>query len=179
VLQDDLTLSLYNITYYWVLDSWDSFHATPYKNYFQDYVQCDFGQVYLDDDEPCRIVGMCKVKTKLNNENQWLMKEVRHVLYLRRNLISTGQLGSEDCISTFTKKAWKVTKGSLVMGKREKVGTSYLCIGNVDSSISLASTGADTTLWTHRLGHMSEKGMQILCKRNLLPNIKQVDLDFY
>jgi hypothetical protein len=73
-------------------------------------------------------------------------------------------LESEGCISTFTDKAWKVTKGSLVMEKGEKVGTLYLCTGNVDSSISLYSTGVDTTLWNHRLGHMSEKGMQILQK---------------
>ena len=58
--------------------------------------------------------------------------------------------------------------------KGEKVGTLYLCTGNTDSSISLASTGVDTTLWHHRLGHMSEKGMQILHKRNLLPDIKQL-----
>ena len=62
--------------------------------------------------------------------------------------------------------------------KREKVGTLYLCIGNTNSSIFLDSTGVDTTLWHHRLGHMSEKGMQILHKRNLLPYIKQIDLDF-
>ena len=41
--------------------------------------------------------------------------------------------------------------------KGEKVGTLYLCTGNTDSSISLASTRVDTTLWHHRLGHMSEK----------------------
>jgi hypothetical protein len=46
-----------------------------------------------------------------------------------------------------------------VIAKGEKVGTFYLCTGNTDSSISLASTGVDTTLWPHRLGHMSEKGM--------------------
>jgi hypothetical protein len=46
-----------------------------------------------------------------------------------------------------------------VIVKGEKVGTLYLCTGNTDSSISLASTGVDTTLWNHRLGHMSEKGM--------------------
>jgi hypothetical protein len=54
----------------------------------------------------------------------------------------------------------------------------YLCTGNTDSSISLASTGVDTTLWHHRLGHMSEKGMQILHKRNFFPDLKQIDLDF-
>jgi hypothetical protein len=37
----------------------------------------------------------------------------------------------------------------------------------------------DTTLWNHRLGHMSEKGMHILHKINLLSNLKQIDLDFY
>jgi hypothetical protein len=87
-------------------------------------------------------------------------------------------LESEGCISIFTDKVWKVTKGSLVIAKGEKVGTLYLCTGNTDSSIYLASTGVDTTLWNHRLGHMSEKGMQILQKINLLPDIKQIDLDF-
>ena len=81
------------------------------------------------------------------------MKEVKHVLYLRKNLISTGQLASEGCISIFTDKAWKVTKGSLVITKGEKVGTLYLCTGNTDSSISLSSTGVDTVLWNHRLTH--------------------------
>ena len=91
-----------------------------------------------------------------------MLKEVRDVPYLRKNLISTRQLESEGCISIFTDKAWKVTKGSLVMEKWEKVGTLYLCIVNVESSISLVSTRVDTTLWHDMLGHMSEKGMKIL-----------------
>jgi hypothetical protein len=106
------------------------------------------------------------------------LKEVRHVPDLRKNIISTGKLASEGCISLFTDKAWKVTKGSLVIAKGEKVGTLYLCTGNIDYSIYLDSIGVDTTLWHHRLGCMSEKGMQILHKINLFPNIKQIDLDF-
>ena len=85
---------------------------------------------------------------------------------------------SEGCISIFTDKVWKVTKGSLVIEKVEKVGTFYLFIGNNDSSISLASIRVDTSLWHHRFGHMSEKGMQILHKQNLFPDLKQIDLDF-
>jgi hypothetical protein len=54
----------------------------------------------------------------------------------------------------------------------------YLCTCHVDSSISLASARVDTTLWHHRFRHMSEKGMQILHKRNLLLDLKQVDLNF-
>jgi hypothetical protein len=71
-------------------------------------------------------------------------------------------LASEGCISIFTDKTWKVINGSLVIVKGEKVGTLYLCTDNTNSSIYLASIGVDTTLWHHRLGHMSEKGMQIL-----------------
>jgi hypothetical protein len=178
VSQDAFIVSLYNIIESWVVDSGASFHSTPHRKYFQDYVQGDFGQVYLGDDEPCQIVGMGKVKIKQKNGNQWLLKEVRHIPNLRRNIISIGQLESEGCISIFTDKAWKVTKGSLVMVKGEKVGTLYLCIVNVESYISLDSTRVDTSLWKHRLGHMSEKGKQILHKRNLFLDIKQVYLDF-
>jgi hypothetical protein len=64
-----------------------------------------------------------------------------------------------------------------VITKGEKVGTLYLCTGNTESSISLASKRVYTTLCYHRLGHMSEKGVQILHKINLLPDLKQIDLD--
>jgi hypothetical protein len=66
----------------------------------------------------------------------------------------------------------------MVIEKENKVGTLYLCTANTDSSISLASTGVDTTLWHHRPGHVSEKGMQILHKKKMLPDLKQIDLDF-
>jgi hypothetical protein len=155
-----------------------SFHVAPHRKHFLDYVQGDFGQVHLGVDAPCKIVGMGKVKIKKMNGNQWLLKEVRHVPVLRKNLISTGKLKSEGCISIFTNKVWKVTKGSLVIEKGEKVDTLYLCTGNTDPSIYLVSTSVDTSLWHHILGHVSEKAMQILHKRNLLPNIKQIDLDF-
>jgi hypothetical protein len=155
VLQDALILSVDNISESWVVDSGASFHATPHRKHFLDYVQGDFAQVHLGDDVPCKIVGMGKVKIKQQNGNQWLLKEVRHVPDLRKNLISIGMFVSEGCISIFTDNMWKVIKGSLVIEKGEKVGTLYLCTGNTDSFIYFDSTGVDTTIWHHRLGHMS------------------------
>jgi hypothetical protein len=177
VLQDALILSVDNIFEPWVVDSGASFHATTHRKHFLYYVQVYFEQVHLGDDAPWKIVGMGKVKIKKRNGNQWLLKEVRHVLDTRKNLISIGQLESEGFISIFTDKVWKVITWSLVIEKGEKVSTLYLCTSNTESSISLASTGVDTTLWHRKLGHMSEKGMQILRKRNLLPDLKQIDLD--
>jgi len=54
----------------------------------------------------------------------------------------------------------------------------YLCPHNTYYSICVASTETCTALWNHRLGHMSEKGMQILHSRKLLPDLKQVSLEF-
>jgi hypothetical protein len=42
-LQDALILSVDNIYESWVVDSGDSFHATPHRKHFLDYVQGDFG----------------------------------------------------------------------------------------------------------------------------------------
>ena len=55
--EDPLLLSLESVDDSRVLDSGASFHATPHRGYFIDYVQEDFGLVYLGDNEPCQIVG--------------------------------------------------------------------------------------------------------------------------
>lgn len=47
--EDALILSLDNADDSWVLDLGASFHATPHRSYFLDYVQGDFGLVYLRD----------------------------------------------------------------------------------------------------------------------------------
>ena len=97
---------------------------------------------------------------------------------MKGNLISTGQLGDGGCLSTFGETWWKVTKGSMVIAKGDRIGTLYLCPHNTDYSIYVAFTEIGAALWHHRLGHMSEKGMQILHSRKLLPNLKQVSLEF-
>ena len=64
VLQYALIISFENVADSWVVDSGASFHATPDKKNFLDYVQGDFGQVRLGDDKPCKIVRMGKVLVK-------------------------------------------------------------------------------------------------------------------
>jgi len=95
VLQVALILSLKNIIDAWVVDSGASFRATPNRKHFHEYFQVDFGHFHLGDDKPCKIVGMGKVFINQKNGNQWLLKEVRHVPYLKKNIISIGQLGCE------------------------------------------------------------------------------------
>ena len=127
----------------------------------------------LGDDEPCKIVGKGKVRIKLNNRREWLLKDVNHIPDMKRNMISTGQLGDVGYLSTFGETWWKVTKGSMVIAKGNRIGTLYLCPHNTDYSISIASIEIGATLWHHRLGHMSVKGMHILHSRKLIPDMSK------
>ena len=101
VMQNAVILSLDSRIESWVLDSGASFHANPNKGYFRNYVQGNFGHVYLGDDEPCSITGKGEVHLKLQNKNTWVLKDVRHVSNLVRNLISARKLGEVGCVVTF------------------------------------------------------------------------------
>ena len=68
-----------------------------------------------------------------------MLKDVRHIPAMKRNLISTGQLGDSSCLSTFGETWWKITKGSMVIAKGYRIGTLYLCPHNTNYSISVAS----------------------------------------
>ena len=63
---------------------------------------------------------------------------------------------SEGCIVTFTGKSWKVTKGSLIMEKLEKVYTLYSPTINDELSITLASLRSKTKLWHDRLENINK-----------------------
>ena len=82
-----MILALDNISDYWVVYLGDSFHATPHRKFFHDYVPSHFGHVLLGDDEPCKIVAMAKVHIKLNNGNEWLLKYVRYIFAMKRKMI--------------------------------------------------------------------------------------------
>ena len=196
--EDALLLWLKNVDDSWVLDSWASFHATPHRGYFIDYVQGDFGIIYLGDNEPYHIVGKGKVKIKLQNVNHWILHEVRHVPKLSRNLISAGQLANEGCVVTFNDKNWKISKSSLVVAKGVKLDTLYLFIGHtilstlivsekneclgtitiVEQGKQIVAIDFEIALWHNRLGHMSEKGMKLFHSKKVFPGLKCVNMDF-
>ena len=56
------------------------------------------------------VVGMGNVWIVLPNGSVWLLKKVRHIPELRRNLISIGQLDDEGHAILFVGGTWKVTK---------------------------------------------------------------------
>ncbi|KAE8659940.1 hypothetical protein F3Y22_tig00116959pilonHSYRG00039 [Hibiscus syriacus] len=79
-----------------------SFHSTPCQEIMENYVSGDFGKVHLADDETLKIVGKGDIRLKLPNQTTWKLTGVRHILGLKRNLISVGQLDGEGYSTTFS-----------------------------------------------------------------------------
>ncbi|KAK3022595.1 hypothetical protein RJ639_046200 [Escallonia herrerae] len=120
-----------------------------------------------------------KSEIKLSNGGTLVLKDVRHIPELQKNLISVSGLDREGYFVAFGEKQWKVTKGSMVVARGERVGTLYTLSGTYNHSISLAFTeNQRTTLWHHMLGHLSESGMKILHLKNALLGMKNIQLDF-
>ena len=67
--------------------------------------------MYLAEGSALDVVGMGDVRILLPNVYVWLLKKVRHIPELRRNLISIGQLDDEGHAILFVGGTWKVIKG--------------------------------------------------------------------
>ncbi|KAE8787904.1 retrotransposon ty1-copia subclass [Hordeum vulgare] len=76
----------------WMLDSACSFHATPNKEWFSSYKSGDFGLAYMGDDTGYSVAGVGDIKIKMFDGVERMLRGVRHVPGLRRNLISLGVL---------------------------------------------------------------------------------------
>ncbi|KAK3017333.1 hypothetical protein RJ639_005486 [Escallonia herrerae] len=179
---DDLCLSatVDDNSKVWYVDSGASIHCTPHRDCFSNYVHGDYGHVTVGNGYRCSIVGKGKVEIKLSNGGTLVLKDVRHIPELQKNLISVSELDREGYFVAFGEKQWKVTKGSMVVARGERVRTLYTLSGTHNHSISLAfKENQRTTLWHHRLGHLSESGMKILHSKNALPGMKNIQLDFW
>ena len=60
--EDALLLSLESVDDSWVLDFGASFHATPHRGYFIDYVQGDFGVVIWGTMNPVKLLEREKLR---------------------------------------------------------------------------------------------------------------------
>lgn len=66
-----------------------------------NYEKGQFGNVFLGDNKACEIAGKGDVLLLLEGGKTWLLKDVRHVPKLKRNLISVGQLFTQGCDVNF------------------------------------------------------------------------------
>ncbi|BBG96644.1 hypothetical protein Prudu_005502 [Prunus dulcis] len=155
------------------LDSGASFHVTSQRDFFTSYTNGDFGNVRMGNDKLSKIVGRGDISLETNTSCHLVLKDVRHVPNMHLNLISTGLLDDEGYTNVFAKGKWKLSKNSLILAQGKKENTIYMTHVKVSNGYVNALAENSIELWHKRLDHMSEKGLQILAKREAPTGMKK------
>ncbi|CAJ2654735.1 unnamed protein product [Trifolium pratense] len=176
ICDDDDSINLASHDSTWIIDSGASYHVTPRSDFFSSYTIGDFGTVKMGNEGVCKIVGMGDVWVETSIGCKLQLKNVRHVPDIRLNVISVKALDIEGYHTYFGGDGiCKITKGSLVVAKEQSPTSLYrmpvkLCQEEVN-----AVEDVSTDLWHTRLGHLSQKGLSILAKKNFLLTIEDFE----
>lgn len=167
----------------WILDTGASYHICPTRELFSTYEQINEGNVSMANSAVCKVVGIGSVRIRTHDGVFYILKEVRHVPQMTKKLISLSLLDSKGFSFKGGGGVMHVCKGSKVILTGLKRGTLYhlqgsTVTGSADVASSEVQTKDMTRLWHMRLGHMGERGMQILSKRDLLSGHKVQNLEF-
>lgn len=98
----------------------------------------------------------------LKNGSKWVLKDVRHVPTLKRNLISVSQLYTQSCNVNFDIASWRVSKGQLILAKGQKIGSLYTSKCNSEVGAAMVVVDSNVELWHKRLGDMSKMGLEVM-----------------
>ena len=102
------------------------------------------------------------------------LKDVRHILDLRLNMISVHMLDKDGYTHFINSGNWKLTKGSLVVTRGRLYCSLYKTEVKVcGGQLSAVDDGTSPDLWHKRLAHMSEKELPLLAKQSLIPMAKE------
>jgi len=137
----------------------------------------------MGNNMPCKTIGIRSIKIRMHDGIVRTLSNVRHMLDLKKKLISLGTLGSNGYKFSAEGGVLRVSKGSFIVMKGKKVNTLYILQGSTvtdDAAVSMSEDpDLDTTrLWYMRLRHMSERGLHVLSKQGLLCGQKTGKLDF-
>ncbi|KAL8140268.1 hypothetical protein V2J09_006289 [Rumex salicifolius] len=161
----------------WILDIGCSYHMCPNRKWFTSYKAINGGTVLMGNGHGCETVGIGTIRIKMHDGIVRTLMDVRHVPDLRKNLISLGVLESKGCKLIGENEVLKVVNGSLMVMSHlvGSIAIGYVAVGIVGSKRNPIEY---TRLWHMRLGHMSEKGLNLLGKKDLLKYMKKPCMEF-
>ncbi|RDX90352.1 hypothetical protein CR513_27790, partial [Mucuna pruriens] len=140
-----------------------------------------------------KVIGVGDVCLQTNTRMQLWLRGVKHVPDVRFNLIYVHMLddggydnhfghGSYDnhfghggYDNHFGHGKWKLTKGNLVVARGEKISKLYWTKALVAKD-SVNAMDMEASLWHRRLSHISEKGLNCLANKDMLPGLKNAEL---
>ena len=158
-------------------DSGATIHATSRRDFFTTYTPGDFGVVKMGNNDRAKIIGKGDVHLETTNGTKLILKSVGHVESLRLNIIFVRKFDDEGYLSSFGDGQYKLIKGSMIVAKGKKISHLYYIHAKLSSvSVNALENEDQGVLWHKRLRHVSEKGMTLLFKKNILSKMKSVYL---
>ena len=101
----------------------------PFKPWFNTYKEIDGELVYMGNNEACKIKGIGSISLKLTDRTVKLLRNVRHISLLKRNLIFLGMLDPIGCEYKGKGGTLEVIKDSKVVMVGEKVNDLFVVEG--------------------------------------------------
>ena len=127
----------------------------------------------MGNNAPCKTTRIGTVRIKMYGGIVRTLTNVKHVLNLKKNLISLDTLDKKGYKYAAEGGVMKISTRALILMKDVLSDGLYTLLGTtITGAVATASTSmieSDVTkLWHMRLGHMSKKDMTLLSKRGLL-----------
>uniref|UniRef100_A0A803NKV9 Integrase catalytic domain-containing protein n=1 Tax=Cannabis sativa TaxID=3483 RepID=A0A803NKV9_CANSA len=144
------------------LGFWVFIHMTPYKSWFEEFTFGKYEIVYFGDNKSYKIVEIGTIRLKLHDGMERVLKDVRLVTDLKRNLISVRMLDDKGFLFKIENGAMKFCKGSMVVIRGNKSNGIHTLEGitaNNTKACVLRKHVNETEVWHKRLGHVSERGL--------------------
>lgn len=164
----------------WILDTGCTFHMTPRKDWFESLSSSDGGSVKMANDTVSVVKGIGSIRIQNDDGTTILLTNVRYVPTMSKNLISLGTLEESGCWFQSKEGVLKVIKGCRMMMKAVKTDRLYLLKGKVitGEANAIDKSSDETKLWHSRLGHIGQKGLEVLAKKGCLQQCKVNGLEF-
>ncbi|RDX97859.1 hypothetical protein CR513_19322, partial [Mucuna pruriens] len=176
ILQDFELINLVSDKSMWIIDSGATLHVTSTKKFFTSYTSGDFGMLKIGNHGVTKVIGVGEVWLQTNTRVQLWLRGVKHAPDIYFNLISLHMLDDGGYDNHFGYGKWKLTKGNLVVTRREKISKLYWTKALVAKD-SMNAMDVKASLWHQRLNYISEKGLNYLAKKDMLLTLKNEKLE--
>ena len=121
----------------------------------------------MPDGSKCDVMELGTVKVKMFDGVVRILGGVSYVRMLRKNLISLSQLDSKGYKCSIARGAMKITRGYMVVMKREKYGGLYRLVGNTVGKTKISKVfvkqGAQDIKYLRRVSFVGIAKTQAYC----------------
>ena len=153
----------------WYLDSGASFHMMGDKELFSDLEEKDLQMdIEMGDDGRCSVIRIGTITFERDSGNPFLLKDVMHVLGLKKNLVSVTMLEDKGYDVVFSEGKSFLRHKTTGQTKRLGIRVKNLCKLEVDGYVAMMGKAEELViqdegeLWHRILGNLHYGALKIL-----------------